>query len=552
MPPKFSKQEWFVEIDETDGHNTDDYLVPQMPILIVTVIDLDLFETNSFVFKIVNINEISDKFSLTANSDSSASLRTVRPLDYEDINQRIINLTIGVSDNGFNFSDTYHTDYCVIHVRLRDINDNSPQFVKSNIDINVSEDTKVGTILTKFHATDADRSGLSAVSYAIVRQSDKRKQFSIDSNGVIRLQRPLDREKQSFHRVLISATDDGVPPKSSTASLSITVDDVNDNAPTLTNDYLSAIEENSSPQIIGEIFATDLDDRNKGNGPPFTFKLDPTASDVIRDSFKVQFEPSGDGKAIIYSRTTFDREVEKQYLLPIIIKDNGFPSQTSTNTLTVVIGDVNDNLMSNGWKRITVFYIKNTELQLNQRRDPISIGRVNVDDSDDWDLNDKVFHWFDEKSDPNFDLDQKSGIIGIKNVTKGDYELKFTVFDRKHKQEVNSVISIEVKDIERESVLNSGSLRISGITAQDLISVWNWKTRQQMKSILERVVDSLKRLIRCDRLEVFSVRQRDDTRRPVIDIRYYAERQHSLLSSFFMNAIIEQNRAILENELQVK
>jgi len=265
MPPKFSKHEWFVEIDEMDtSNNSEQTLMPQMPILIVTVTDSDLFESNKFVFKIVNNNENSEHFSLIGNSDASASLRVIKPLDYENMSQRNINLTIGVSDNGSNFSDTYHTDYCVIHVRLRDINDNEPQFVKSNINISVAEDTKLGSIVTKFHATDADQSGLSSVSYQILRETNKRRQFSIDSNGIVRLQRVLDREKVSKHKILIVATDDGTPSRSSTATLTITVDDINDNAPNLLNNYLPVILENSPPQKIGEIFATDLDDRTKG------------------------------------------------------------------------------------------------------------------------------------------------------------------------------------------------------------------------------------------------------------------------------------------------
>ncbi|CAG2101814.1 unnamed protein product [Medioppia subpectinata] len=545
MPPKFTKHEWFAEIDEIYINDTSDELIQQMPILIVTVIDLDLFETNNFVFKIITNSDISERFSLTANSDSSASLRAIKSLDYEDMSQRNVNLTVGVSDLGDNFSDTYHTDYCVIHVRLRDINDNSPQFVKSNIEINVSEDTKLGSIVTKFHATDADQSGLSAIGYRIDTDSDKRKHFSIDFNGIIRLERSLDREKELTHKLVVWATDDGTPPLSSSATLTITVDDVNDNAPTLIDDYLSTIYENSLPQKVGEIFATDLDDASKGNGPPFTFKLDPMASDLIRDSFKIQYDPNGDGKAIVYSRQTFDREVEKQYLLPIVIKDNGFPSQTSTNTLTVVIRDVNDNHMRNGWKKITLFYIKNSDTKQVTR-----LGRVNVDDEDDWDLSDKSFFWFDHKSVPSFELDSKTGIISMRNITKGDYDLKFKVFDGKHKQEIDSRVRVEVIAINSENVLNSGSIRISGITALEFISVWNWKTKQEIRSLYERVVELFKRFIRCDKLEIFSVIQIQD-RPPVVDVRYYAERQHSLLSSFVLNAVIEQNRQVLENELQL-
>jgi hypothetical protein len=236
-----------------------------------------------------------------------------------------------------------------------------------------------------------------------------------------------------------------------------------------------------------------------------------------------------------------------------VIKDSGFPAQTSTNTLTVVIGDINDNRMRDGWKKITVFYIKNNQKQSdtqNRRPKLTPIGRINVDDNDDWDINDKTFFWFNQKFDPNFEMDSKTGMISMKNVSKGDFELKFTVFDGIDRHEVHSNVWIKVKELESESVMNSGSIRISGITAIEFISIWNWRTRKQIKSLYERTKDSIKRLIRCDEIEIFSVIQKQE-RPPIVDVRYYAKRKSSLLSPTFLNGIVEQNRGILESELQV-
>lgn len=44
-------------------------------------------------------------------------------------------------------------------------------------------------------------------------------------------------------------------------------------------------------QVV-EILATDDDDRSKSNGPPFQFRLDPSASDLVRASFKVEQDQS--------------------------------------------------------------------------------------------------------------------------------------------------------------------------------------------------------------------------------------------------------------------
>ena len=59
--------------------------------------------------------------------------------------------------------------------------------------------------------------------------------------------------------------------------------------------------------------------------------------------------------AVVSSLRSFDREQQKEYLVPIVIKDSGNPSMTGTSTLTVIIGDSNDNKMQPGSKDILVY-----------------------------------------------------------------------------------------------------------------------------------------------------------------------------------------------------
>jgi len=49
MPPRFTKDEWYTEVDETDGKT-----LPETPILTVTVHDED--ETNKFHYKVYSLN----------------------------------------------------------------------------------------------------------------------------------------------------------------------------------------------------------------------------------------------------------------------------------------------------------------------------------------------------------------------------------------------------------------------------------------------------------------------------------------------------------------
>lgn len=287
MPPMFTKDEWFTEVDETNGT-----YIPETPILTVTVQDED--ETNAFQYKVVpNSGLGADKFAMVRNTDGTGSLKIIQPLDYEDPMQSGgFRFRIQVNDKGDNDSDKYHLAYSWVMVKLRDINDNSPQFERDHVELSVYEDTKVGTILEQFKATDADQGGKSKVSYKLVRASNRKRQFAISDKGAISIQRSLDRETNERHQLQILATDDGSTPRTATAVLTVIVKDVNDNAPVFKEDYRPVLPENVSPRKIIEVTAKDADDRARGNAGPFTFRMDPLASDVIKSSFKLEYDRS--------------------------------------------------------------------------------------------------------------------------------------------------------------------------------------------------------------------------------------------------------------------
>jgi len=110
------------------------------------------------------------------------------------------------------------------------------------------------------------------------------------------------------------------------------------------------------------------------------------------------------------------------------------------------------------------------------------IGRVYVYDRDDWDLPAKSFSWGGTTGEPPFPyfvLDKDTGTISMKKGTpEGRYMLEFRVHDRKHTQtDVPANVTVVVKRIPHEAVVNSGSFRMVGVTAEDFIRVWiTWKS----------------------------------------------------------------------------
>ena len=192
---------------------------------------------------------------MVRNNDGTGSLKVVQPLDYEDklqkhgfrfmiqVNDKVCHLLLLLTKSSCNFlliikhtkqgenndNDTDHVAYSWVHIKLRDINDNKPLFEKANIETSVYENAEVGKSLETFRATDPDQGGKSKVSFAIDRASDRRRQFAINQNGIVTIQRRLNREITPRHQVRILAIDDGVPPKTATATLTVTVKDINDN-----------------------------------------------------------------------------------------------------------------------------------------------------------------------------------------------------------------------------------------------------------------------------------------------------------------------------------
>ena len=109
------------------------------------------------------------------------------------------------------------------------------------------------------------------------------------------------------------------------------------------------------------------------------------------------------------SKLRFDREQTKEFAIPIVVTDNGVEKMSATSTLTVVIGDGNDNAMSNGSSSILAYNFQNS---LRDTR----IGRVYVQDADDWDLPDKTFQFAGQES-PYFQVTAFGGFITVNDQT---------------------------------------------------------------------------------------------------------------------------------------
>lgn len=394
-------------------------------------------------------------------------LRIFREINF-DAGQTSFNLTVYAVDsnpgpNNENRASTF------IEIEVIDYNDETPIFSQPEQSVTVAEDANPGLVLKTFNATDKDvKPEYSRISYFIAQKTDPLEQFSIDQDGVVRLKNRLDYETLKVHKVHILAIDNpnGLPQKTGTATLTVTVTDINDNYPDFANMTLKPVEENReyNNNLLQTFSAVDRD--GPDNGPPFSFELRCTAQGASSQCGKFSLNPvyGTIDRGEIYVTGSFDREFEKVINLPFYMCDHRGMSnqQCGYRYLGINVVDKNDNLHSNGHQEILVYNYKGLF-------GDIEIGKVNPNDPDDDDT-DKIFQLQNsEVASYYVSINSQSGAITLKRgVPETSFEIVVTVTDQQRNVR-QSTVRIQVVYITEDAVYNSGSVRIKGITPEDFL-----------------------------------------------------------------------------------
>ncbi|CAL8401145.1 unnamed protein product [Boreogadus saida] len=192
----------------------------------------------------------------------SGALSTSQPLDREATER--YSLEVVAVDTGSPALSTTVT----VEVNVMDINDNSPVFGSSSYSVDVPEDATHGASVLQVTATDADDALNGRLLYFL--SADAHGAFAVDEHsGLITTSAPLDREKRPSYTFLVIAVDlSPAAPRNSSAQVSVTVLDVNDNAPFFLQDPL--VVEVSSAHAQRVLATMKAEDRDFGaNGSVF-------------------------------------------------------------------------------------------------------------------------------------------------------------------------------------------------------------------------------------------------------------------------------------------
>lgn len=175
-------------------------------------------------------------------------------------------------------------------VIIEDINDNAPHFENSLIHLRVSEDVTVGTsFLLDDQAKDRDVGHNGELHYHL---EDSGGVFSLKVEGdgpVVSLlvQTALDRESKDLYQMALVATDCGSDPLSATATLIVTVTDVNDNCPSFSSDSPRSVTipgDSKKNTLVAQVRATDPD---SGPNAAIVYSLSPKVSERAKKLFSL-------------------------------------------------------------------------------------------------------------------------------------------------------------------------------------------------------------------------------------------------------------------------
>ncbi|XP_047661163.1 protocadherin alpha-2-like [Tachysurus fulvidraco] len=306
--------------------NISENVLPGDRFPVIKARDIDVGSNSVKTYKI-NSNEF---FSLEMQSDS-AELVLQKALDRE--RESVIKLVLIAIDGG----TPSRSGTMQIVVNVLDINDNNPVFSKSLYKVKVDENAHEGTKIIRITAADADQGVNGEVSYSIVvdEENSALELFSIDPvSGDITVKSNIDYEKHSAVELRIEAQDKGHSPRMSRCKVLIEVVDVNDNAPEISVTLLmSSVSEDIKPGT--DVALITVSDKDSGTNGKVNCKL------LAPSPFKLQLSYKNSYALVV--NEALDRERVSQYNVTVVANDEGTPSLSSSNVITVHVSDVNDN-----------------------------------------------------------------------------------------------------------------------------------------------------------------------------------------------------------------
>ncbi|XP_051504307.1 cadherin-23 [Myxocyprinus asiaticus] len=340
-PPRFAELPVYLRIVDVNDNNP----VFQKPLyqksifedvaLGTIIVSVSATDADSGLFSVIEYGLVDGegKFGITP---TTGDIYILSPLDRETKDR--YTLTAYARDNPGGSPNNRRENSVQVQLTVLDVNDFRPRFSEKVFSTSVFENEPVGTSVITLTATDLDEGENALLTYSL--QGPGADAFSLNPDtGLMRSLRLL----QSFERfnLTVVATDHGRPPLWGTASLQITVIDVNDNRPIFVRPangtIMHILEEQPPGLVVYEVFATDEDEGVNGE-VRYSF-LQTGAGNRDWENFHIDAVTG-----VITTAVKLDREKQALYSLVVVAYDLGQPVPYETmQPLQVALSDIDDN-----------------------------------------------------------------------------------------------------------------------------------------------------------------------------------------------------------------
>uniref|UniRef100_A0A9J8CLR4 Cadherin EGF LAG seven-pass G-type receptor 1b n=1 Tax=Cyprinus carpio carpio TaxID=630221 RepID=A0A9J8CLR4_CYPCA len=380
--PQFSEKRYVVQVPENIAVNSQ--------VAVVKATDKDAGNNAKVHYSIINGN-IKGQFYIHS---PTGVIDVIRPLDYEMM--REYTLRVKAQDGG---RPPLINGTGMVVIQVLDINDNAPMFVSTPFQASVLENVPVGYSVLHIQAIDAD-SGYNAHLEYMLTDTSPSFPFIINNNtGWITVSAELDRETTEFYNFGVEARDHGVPTMSSSASVSVTILDVNDNVPTFTQ-HLYNLKVNEDAVVGTSVLTVTAVDRDVNS--MVTYQI---SSGNTRNRFAITSQSGG---GLITLALPLDYKQERQYLLTITASDG---TRHDTAQVFINVTDANTHR--------PVFQSANYQVLVSEDR-PVGSTVVVISATDEDTGENARITYVMEDNVPQFKIDPDTG--AITTLIEIDYE----------------------------------------------------------------------------------------------------------------------------------
>ncbi|XP_037656905.1 protocadherin alpha-8 isoform X2 [Choloepus didactylus] len=254
-------------------------------------------------------------------------------LDFEQVN--FYKIRIDATDKGH----PPMAGHCTVLVKVLDKNDNVPQIALTSLSLPVREDAPLGTVIALISVSDRDSGANGQVTCSLTSHVPFKLVSTFKNYYSLVLDSALDRENVAAYALLVTARDGGSPSLSASASVSVEVADVNDNAPTFAQpEYTVFVKENNPPGC--HIFTVSARDADAQENALVSYSLvERRVGERAVSSYVSVHAESGK----VYALQPLDHEELELLQFQVSARDAGFPSLGNNVTLQVFVLDENDN-----------------------------------------------------------------------------------------------------------------------------------------------------------------------------------------------------------------